>query len=75
MHTTARKQREEKHREDPNKLPAEPSINVPVIGVDMQTAKVTEIARLSPHRRQVALVRASLLSGVAYSKGPSAQKR
>jgi hypothetical protein len=41
----------------------------------MQSAKVSEIARLSPHRRQVALVRASLLCGVSYSTARDAAKR
>jgi hypothetical protein len=32
----------------------------------MVTPKVTELSRLSAHRRQVAFVRASLLRGVSY---------
>jgi len=32
----------------------------------MLTPKVTELRRLSAHRREVAYVRASLLRGIAY---------
>jgi hypothetical protein len=36
----------------------------PIFEEAMTTPKVTEIRRLSPHRQQVAYVRASLLRGV-----------
>jgi hypothetical protein len=52
---------------------AEPATNTKE--EDMLTPKVTEIARLSPHHRQVLLVRASLLRGVSHSSGSGASKR
>lgn len=41
----------------------------------MQTAKATELARLSPHQRQVVLVRASVVRGVTYAATPLPPRR
>lgn len=40
----------------------------PFEGPAVLTPRVTELSRLSAHRRQVAFVRASLLRGLSYNR-------